>query len=140
VRSTVQGTPLVAALLPMTGVAFLLFSFYMITDPATSPASVRGQVAFGLAVAMVYGLLLRSHVVFTLFFALTVVCALRGLTLLAMAALRTSNVGVKPTSLSRVPVSLGVYTSSQASNGSASSRVVPRPVDTENVIAVERGS
>ena len=31
----------------MTGVAFLLFTFYMVTDPATTPVTRRGQIAFG---------------------------------------------------------------------------------------------
>ena len=37
VRSLVLGTPLMAGLAPMTGVAFVLFTFYMVTDPATTP-------------------------------------------------------------------------------------------------------
>jgi hypothetical protein len=69
----------------MTGLAFLLYTFYMVTDPATTPASVRGQVVFGLSVAAVYGLLMVSHVVFGLFFALTIVCSARGLGLWAQA-------------------------------------------------------
>jgi Na+-translocating ferredoxin:NAD+ oxidoreductase RnfD subunit len=78
VRSWFFGTPVVAAWLPMTGVAFLLYTFYMVTDPATSPSSPRGQVAFGAAVACAYAMLMLTHVVFGLFFALTIVCALRG--------------------------------------------------------------
>jgi Na+-translocating ferredoxin:NAD+ oxidoreductase RnfD subunit len=70
---------------PMTGVAFLLFTFYMVTDPATTPNTVRGQVAFGLAVAMSYGALMALHVVFGLFFALTAVCTGRGVILLVRA-------------------------------------------------------
>ena len=53
----------------MTGVAFLLFTFYMVTDPATTPSTPRGQIAFGAAVAAAYGLLMAFHVVFGLFFA-----------------------------------------------------------------------
>jgi hypothetical protein len=79
VRSLLLDTPLTSALLPMTGVAFILYTFYMVTDPATTPSSRRGQIAFGAGVAAVYGLLLVVHVVFGLFFALTVVCACRGL-------------------------------------------------------------
>jgi hypothetical protein len=79
IRSTIFGTPLTAALLPMTGVAFILFTFYMVTDPATTPVDVRGQVFFGASVAAAYGLLVVSHIVFDLFFALTIVCTLRGL-------------------------------------------------------------
>jgi hypothetical protein len=79
VRTLVFGTPLIAALNPMMGVAFLLFSFYMVTDPATTPFDKKSQVFFGLSVAVVYGLLVCMHVVFGLFFALTAVSGLRGL-------------------------------------------------------------
>jgi Na+-translocating ferredoxin:NAD+ oxidoreductase RnfD subunit len=78
VRSWLFGTPVAAAWLPMTGVAFLLYTFYMVTDPATSPSSPRGQMVFGAAVACAYAVLMLAHVVFGLFFALTIVCALRG--------------------------------------------------------------
>jgi hypothetical protein len=77
--------PPAAAWLPMTGVAFILYTFYMITDPATTPGSTRNQIAFGAGVAFVYGVLLVSHVVFGLFFALSIVCALRGLGLWTMS-------------------------------------------------------
>lgn len=87
VRHLVFDTALVAAWLPMTGLAFLLYTFYMVTDPATTPTSPRGQVAFGLSVAAVYGLLMVSHVVFGLFFALTIVCSVRGLGLWAAAVM-----------------------------------------------------
>lgn len=84
-RNLIFGTPLVAALLPMTGVAFLLFTFYMVTDPGTTPFKPRNQVVFGVAVAAVYGLLVMMHVVFGLFFALTIVSILRGFCLYAHA-------------------------------------------------------
>ena len=47
VRSTVFDSPLLPALSPMTGVAFLLFTFYMVTDPATTPFGRRQQFTFG---------------------------------------------------------------------------------------------
>jgi enediyne biosynthesis protein E5 len=77
-RSLLLGIPLLSALNPMTGVAFILFSFYMISDPATTPFARRHQVAFGFAVAAVYGFLLCAHVTFGLFFALTSVSGVRG--------------------------------------------------------------
>ena len=77
-RSLFLDTPFDAALVPMTGVAFILYTFYMVTDPATTPEGRREQIAFGLSVAAVYGLLMVAHVVFGLFFALTIVCAVRG--------------------------------------------------------------
>jgi len=83
VRSLMFDTPVAAALLPMSGVAFLLYTFYMVTDPATTPSDFWGQVIFGSAVAITYGVLIVSHVVFGLFFSLTIVCALRGLGLWA---------------------------------------------------------
>ncbi len=67
-----------APLAPMTGVAFILFTFYMVTDPATTPSSARGQVIFGASVALAYCALIAMHVVFDLFFALTLVCTGRG--------------------------------------------------------------
>lgn len=84
-RSLIVDAPLVACLLPMTGVAFLLFTFYMVTDPATTPSEPRRQVVFGLSVAGAYGALVAIHVVFTIFFSLTVVCVARGLYLWALA-------------------------------------------------------
>jgi hypothetical protein len=86
-RSQWFGTPVVAALLPMTGVAFLLFTFYMVTDPATTPCTARDQFAFGAAVAAAYGALMVAHVVFGLFFSLLIVASLRGLRLGVLASL-----------------------------------------------------
>lgn len=78
-RSVFFDTPFGASLVPMTGVAFILYTFYMVTDPATTPEGRREQIAFGFSVAAVYGLLMVMHVVFGLFFALTIVCVFRGL-------------------------------------------------------------
>ena len=78
-RSLFLDTPLIAGLIPMSGVAFILYTFYMVTDPATTPEGRRDQIAFGFSVAAIYGLLMIIHVVFGLFFALTTVCTLRGM-------------------------------------------------------------
>jgi hypothetical protein len=78
IRSQIFGTPWIVPLMPMTGTAFILFTLYMIPDPATTPLAWKRQVMFGLAVATVYGTLLVSHMVFGLFFALISVCLLRG--------------------------------------------------------------
>ncbi|HWR83736.1 MAG TPA: RnfABCDGE type electron transport complex subunit D [Candidatus Deferrimicrobium sp.] len=85
VRSLAYGTPLQAPLMPLTGVAFVLFTFYMVTDPGTTPSKPRHQIAFGAGVAIVYGLLQTYHVVFGLFFALVAVCAVRGAVLHALS-------------------------------------------------------
>jgi hypothetical protein len=80
-----------AALLPMTGMAFLLFTFYMVTDPGTTPVAWRSQVAFGAGVAFVYSVLVTLHVVFGLFFALVIVAATRGIALHVLALSRAAD-------------------------------------------------
>ncbi len=95
VRSLIFGTPTTPALLPVTGVAFILFTFYMITDPATTPNGRLAQVCFGLSVALAYGLLMTFHIVFGFFFSLTIVCALRGLALHAQVWARAGEVSVR---------------------------------------------
>jgi hypothetical protein len=88
-RSVAFEQPFVATLLPMTGMAFLLFTFYMATDPPTTPASARGQMVFGATLAGLYGLLMALHVVFGLFFALALTSLGRALGL-ALAARRAT--------------------------------------------------
>jgi hypothetical protein len=87
-RSQIQGTPFVASILPVTGMAFLLFTFYMVTDPATTPRAPLPQLLFGLGVAATYGCLMAAHVVFGLFFSLLIVCSLRGMGMMTLAGLR----------------------------------------------------
>jgi enediyne biosynthesis protein E5 len=95
IRYFITGSSLTAALLPMTGVAFVLFTFYMVTDPATTPCMPRGQFLFGASVAATYGLLVVMHVVFGFFFALTIVSAVRGVMLYARKRLaETSEQGI----------------------------------------------
>src|SRR3954453_7730189 len=90
IRHFAFGNLFLPSLNPMTGVAFLLFTFYMVTDPATTPVTRRGQIAFGLSMAAAYGVLMSFHIVFGLFFGLSLVCAGRGalLYLKALAAQR----------------------------------------------------
>jgi hypothetical protein len=64
--------------MPMTSAAFIVFTLYMVPDPATTPLKPWRQVAFGFSVAAVYGVIQALHLVFGLFFALLAVCALRG--------------------------------------------------------------
>lgn len=80
-RANLTGTPFFVPLMPMTSAAFILFTLYMIPDPATTPLKPLRQAVFGFSVAMVYGALQLMHVVFGLFFALVTVCAIRGLSL-----------------------------------------------------------
>jgi enediyne biosynthesis protein E5 len=78
VRHYVWDVALWGALAPMTGVAFVLFTNYMITDPGTTPTKGRMQFMFGAGVATVYGVLMLFNIVYTLFFAVCIVCLLRG--------------------------------------------------------------
>jgi len=71
----------------MTSAAFVLFTLYMIPDPATTPLKRTGQIVFGASVAVVYGILLVLHVVFGLFLSLAIVAALRGIGLYLRVAL-----------------------------------------------------
>jgi hypothetical protein len=104
-RNLVLGSAFAGALNPMTGVAFVLFSFYMISDPATTPFRARNQVLFGASVAAVYGILVAMHVAFGLFFALTAVSGARGL---AHLVLRPSAVPARAPVAKQVPESVSV--------------------------------
>jgi Na+-translocating ferredoxin:NAD+ oxidoreductase RnfD subunit len=75
VRGLLFGDSTWSALLSMTGVAFILFTNYMITDPVTTPQAPRAQMAFGATTALVYGALVVAHITFGLFYALALVCA-----------------------------------------------------------------
>jgi hypothetical protein len=50
----------------------------MISDPATTPNSLKNQILFGSSIALIYGLLVCFHVVFGQFFGLLIVCSMRG--------------------------------------------------------------
>ncbi len=86
---------------------FFLFTFYMITDPATSPRTARGQVAFAGALAFVDLLLHTRESVFTFFYA-ALICG--GARFLYLHARRAWRLGLKvaltrsvtPTWLARV--------------------------------------
>ncbi|MDQ2695286.1 MAG: enediyne biosynthesis protein UnbU, partial [Pseudomonadota bacterium] len=103
IRSWWFGTPLAAGLNPMLGVAFLLFTFYMVTDPATTPFKPACQVLFGASVAAIYGVLMALHVVFGFFFALFIVCGVRGAWLYCMHLREARLAGA----LATRPLSLG---------------------------------
>ena len=59
--------------MPATGIPALIFTFYMVPDPATTPGRPWAQVVFGASVAGVYLVFVIMHIAFGLFFALTVV-------------------------------------------------------------------
>jgi hypothetical protein len=79
VRGIVFGTSIPAALAVMTGVAFVLYTNYMVTDPGTTPSKPGAQFAFGAGVATVYGIFMIAHIAYGLFFATAIVCLIRGI-------------------------------------------------------------
>lgn len=87
-RSLLEGGSFVAAISPLTGVAFILFTNYMITDPGTTPRGRRNQLFFGVGCAAWYGVLMTFHVVFGLFFALVATCLTRACWLLVIHMIR----------------------------------------------------
>lgn len=52
IRHYVFGAPLLAALGPLLGASLQLFTFYMITDPKTTPTSRSGQVIYAVLIAL----------------------------------------------------------------------------------------
>lgn len=99
-------TPLYVPLTPMTSAAFVLFTLYMIPDPATTPLKPGRQAVFGFAVAMVYGLLQVLHLVFGLFFSLVIVCAIRGMWLYVYDAFTAIEVAEEKAAPEALPAGL----------------------------------
>ena len=73
-RCLINGIPLIVGLVPITGVSFLLFTFYMITDPGATPSDKREQVIFGASTAC--GLLLTGSCTYRIRLLLCVVYCL----------------------------------------------------------------
>jgi hypothetical protein len=81
VRSLINGNAWYVAMMPMSSAAFIVFTLYMIPDPATTPLKWWRQILFAASVAGVYALLLSNHIVFGLFLSLGIVCAVRGISI-----------------------------------------------------------
>lgn len=67
----------------ISGGAFWLFVFFMITDPKTSPPDVRGMILYGVAIGVVDIWFQLHFAVFSLFYALFAVCSARWLYMIA---------------------------------------------------------
>lgn len=93
-RSLITDVNLLTALVPATGVPAAIFTFYMAPDPATSPSGKLPQMMFGTSIAFVYMILVMLHIVYALFFALTLVCLGRGIYMLTDYALHFRRVAV----------------------------------------------
>jgi enediyne biosynthesis protein E5 len=104
-RSLIFNSSVLPSLVPMTSAAFIVFTLYMIPDPATTPIKMRRQVAFGFAVATLYGFLQASHVVYGLFIALLLTSAIRGLALYFYGAVKLGWTTPSPYPQKRMAVS-----------------------------------
>lgn len=78
-RGILFDTAIPGALAVMTGVAFILYTNYMVTDPGTTPSRPGAQFAFGAGVALFYGLFMVMHIAYGLFLATAIVCLIRGM-------------------------------------------------------------
>ena len=108
-RSLLTGSSLLAALAPATGVSAMLFTFYMVSDPSTTPKRPRDQFLFGFSVALVYMAFVMAHIADGLFYALTVVCFARGFWLLIQwfaegGPVKAATSAQEPAALSASPV------------------------------------
>jgi Na+-translocating ferredoxin:NAD+ oxidoreductase RnfD subunit len=94
-RALLFQTPIASQLVVLTGIPMVLFTFYMITDPQTSPSRLRSQIFFGGGIAFTYSVLLMLHVQYTMFYSVTIICGLRGLWLIAQSLREPSTKPVK---------------------------------------------
>jgi enediyne biosynthesis protein E5 len=78
-RGILFDTAIPGALAVMTGVAFVLYTNYMVTDPGTTPSKPASQFAFGAGVALWYGIFMVAHIAYGLFFATAITCLIRGI-------------------------------------------------------------
>lgn len=74
-RSVLELTSVYSVYASMVSGAFLLFAFFMITDPMTSPGTASGRVLYAAAVAAADAVLRSFGVPYSIFLALVVVCA-----------------------------------------------------------------
>jgi hypothetical protein len=102
-RSWYFDTSWIVPLTPMTSAAFMVFTLYMIPDPATTPIKPLHQALFGITIAVAYGMLLVVHVVYCLFIGLAIVCALRGVGLYARAAWQSLRANQRESLMLSVP-------------------------------------
>lgn len=70
IRALVIGANPLVLSLPLLSPSLLLFSFHMISDPATAPHSSRGRVLYGLFIALFDGVLRHLQIPYGNFYAL----------------------------------------------------------------------
>ncbi|MBI3554117.1 MAG: RnfABCDGE type electron transport complex subunit D [Elusimicrobia bacterium] len=71
-RSALTGANPMSVAGPMTGAAFQLFTFFMITDPMTTPETRAGRLVFGVALGVLESALRLAQISYAPFFALFV--------------------------------------------------------------------
>ncbi|MBU7316733.1 RnfABCDGE type electron transport complex subunit D [Paenibacillus oleatilyticus] len=76
IRHFYFGAPLYAALGPLLGASLQLFSFFMITDPKSSPTTCKGRMLFAFSVAALDAVFRINRIPNPQFYALFVVCLL----------------------------------------------------------------
>ncbi len=69
-RAWLAGKAFLVMALPMLSATFLLFTFHMISDPATCPRSHRGKICFGLCIAAMDALFRYHQVPYGNFYSL----------------------------------------------------------------------
>jgi Na+-translocating ferredoxin:NAD+ oxidoreductase RnfD subunit len=72
------GFPLAASIRPLFTGSAILFAFFMLTDPRTTPDTLWGQAAFGALTGLAAGVLMLAGIPYAILVALVVVCALFG--------------------------------------------------------------
>jgi hypothetical protein len=72
-RSVITGDSFFAEVSPLTGPMYQLFSFFMVTDPATTVKSRKGQILVVFMVALVEFILRLNQVIYAPFYALFLV-------------------------------------------------------------------
>ncbi|MBV8751714.1 MAG: RnfABCDGE type electron transport complex subunit D [Hyphomicrobiales bacterium] len=105
-RSLVFDVPFTNQITAMTGTAFVLFTFYMVTDPGTTPSVPWRQVCFGACVALGHFFFVAIHISFGMFFSLFVVCLIRGTALNLMALLAPLKMRIPSPAPIEIPSSL----------------------------------
>jgi enediyne biosynthesis protein E5 len=90
VRSSITGTPWLAAVAPITGPMYQLFIFFMVTDPKTTVRSRIGQCAVVFLVAFVEMLLRLREVLYAPFYALFIVGPIAMLVQIMMDSRKTA--------------------------------------------------
>lgn len=96
VRGLLFGTSIPGALAMGTGVAFILYTNYMVTDPGTTPSKPAAQFVFGAGIAVMYGFFMVAHIAYGLFFATAAVCLIRGLFLWSLHFVEKAKVQQQP--------------------------------------------